>query len=147
MNILGIKMNEEEVQKKYAEMQLINQNFQQIQQQVSLLSQQLENLVRVNEALDSIKEVKEKTSILAPLGGGLFMSSEINKENDFLVNVGGEVLVKKDFNESKEIIMKQTEEVARIIGQLEVNLQELSLRSQGIQEELNKCVSELENKK
>ena len=140
-------MNEEEVQKKYAEIQIINQNFQQIQEQISLLSQQLENLVKVNEALDSIKDIKEKTSVLVPLGGGLFMRSEIDKENSFLVNVGGDVLIKKDFDESKEIIKKQTGEVARIIEQLDVNLQGLSLRSQEIQEELSKYVSELEDKK
>jgi prefoldin alpha subunit len=138
---------QQEIQQKYAEIQLINQNFQQIQNNISLLNQQSEVLIKVNEALDSIKDVKERTSLLIPLGGGLFMKSKIDKKNDFFVSVGSDVLVKKDLEESKKIIKKQIDEISEVISQLEMNLHELSLRSQKIQEDLNKCIPELETKK
>lgn len=140
-------MKEEELQQKYAEIQLINQNFQQVQEQISLLSQQLENLIKVNEALDAIKDVKERNPILVPLGGGLFVKAEVDKKNDFVVNVGSETLIKKSWDDAKNIIAKQTEEVSGIIGQLEMNLHELSHRGQRLQEELSECVSELDGKK
>lgn len=140
-------MNEEEIQKKYAEIQILNQNFQQIQEQISLLNNQLEVLIKVDETLDSVKEVKEKTSILVPIGGGIFMRADVSKETVFLVNVGGDVLLKKNFDESKNVVKEQTKEVSRIIGQLETNLQVLSERSQEIQEGLSKHLSNLETKK
>ena len=140
-------MNEEEIQKKYAEIQILNQNFQQIQEQISLLNNQLEVLIKVDETLDSVKEVKEKTSILVPIGGGIFMRADVSKETVFLVNVGGDVLLKKSFDESKNVVKEQTKEVSRIIGQLETNLQVLSERSQEIQEGLSKHLSNLETKK
>jgi len=140
-------MNEEEVQQKYAEIQLINQNFQQIQEQISLLNNQMEVLIRVDETLDSVKEIKEKTSMLVPIGGGIFMNADVDKKTDFLVNVGGDVLLKKNFDESKNVVKEQTKEVSRIIGQLETNLQVLSERSQEIQEGLSKHLSNLETKK
>jgi len=136
-------MNEEEVQQRYAELELINQSFQQMQQQISLMNQQLQTLNKVNEALDAVKDVDGKSNVLVPLGGGVFVKSEIDKNSEFMVNVGSNVVVSKDYDNSKEIIKKQIEEVSQVMVTLEANMEELSSRAQGIQEELSKGISEI----
>ena len=128
----------EELQRKYLELQMINQNFQQIQEQITILVQQMKQLENTGDSLESLEKSDDKNPILVPLGGGLFAKSNFSKKEDFLLNVGSGVLVEKSLADSKDAVRNQIEEIAGIVTQLEVNLQHLSAEAQHIQEDIGK---------
>jgi len=132
----------EEIQKKYLELQLINQNFQQIKEQLTILSQQIVQLQSTSDSLDALGDVKGKNEILVPLGGGLFAKADFDKGENVLANVGADVLVERDLQDGKGLVKQQIDELADIISELEINLQHLSVEAQKIQEEIEKSGQE-----
>ena len=66
----------EDLQRKYIEFQLFDQQLKQFQQQLQILRQQLNELSNLDEHLNEIDKVKEGSKIMAPLGAGVFVKAE-----------------------------------------------------------------------
>lgn len=136
-------MNEEEqkLQQKYIELQLLDQQIKQIQQQLVLLEQQISDLTILEESLNEIKKVELNSEILAPLGAGVFIKASIKDNKEVLMNVGSNINVKKKIPDAIEIVKAQKEELQNIIRQTENELQKAGVQGMLLQEELQKATS------
>ena len=94
-------MGKEELQEKYIELQMIEQQMKQIQKQAQLVDSQMNELAVAHQALDDIKKTKPGTKILVPISNGIFAKAEIKDNEDLIVNVGANVIVNKDFESTK----------------------------------------------
>ena len=112
------------------EQQMIQQNLMNLKNQLLSLNSQTEELIRLKEDLISIKDVKDKKT-LVPLGAGIFLESELKQLKEVVMNVGSNILVKKDFNSSTKILDKQIEELKNIQSQLEKEISKIELRALG----------------
>ena len=110
------------------EQQMIQQNLMNLRNQLLTLSSQTEELMRLKEDLVSIKDIKDKKT-LVPLGAGIFLESELKKPKDVVMNVGSNILVKKDFDSSIKILDKQIEELKNIQSQLEREISKIEFRA------------------
>lgn len=115
-------MIEQELQQKYIQLQLLDQQIKQFQQQILALEQQILEFRTVQDSLDNISKTKSNTNILTPLGIGIFAEASLNNNKEVLMNVGSKVVVKKPIIEAQEIIKTQTIEIENIIKSFQTQL-------------------------
>ena len=132
----------EETQKKYLELQMMDQQIKQLQQQLMAVNQQIVELKRVDDDLNEFENVKKDSKMFFSLGPGIFAEGTITNK-DLLLNVGSNVMVKKPILDTKKIISMQIDELEGIVHKIQDDLGTVDLRGHELQEEL----MELDTKK
>lgn len=130
--------NEKELQQKYLEMRLIEQQIKQVQQQAQQVDQQIVELNNIKSNLDDFAKTKIGSEILVPISPGIFVKGELKDNKELIVNVGENTAVKKDIPETKKLIDDQLKEMERAHGQILQSLQELVLQAQLIEKDMEK---------
>ncbi len=102
---------DEDVQKKYMQLQMYEQQTSQMQQHIEQMDQQAAELAQVAENLREIKDVKEGTEILVPMAGGVFIRATLQKPEHVLVNVGASSTVQKPIDDAKAMVEDQLGEL------------------------------------
>ena len=108
------------------EQHLLSQHFQQVQQQLQILDQQILELQNLYEDLLSLKS-QEDSNTFTSLGGGIFIESEIKKSDHVLLSVGSNVLVKKTKDEALKLIKNQEQQLIEIKSKMEAEVNRLNL--------------------
>lgn len=134
-------MSKEELQKKYVELQELNEKLKQMQQAMQNLEQQFLELGKLSESLEDIKKFKQE-DLFVPLGGGIFVEGKLVDSKKVLMNVGSNVLVKKNIDDAKKIVNEQIEDIKKIIENISEELNKGVEQSQKLQEEVEKLSSE-----
>src|SRR3989344_8088305 len=132
----------EESQKRYVELQLLDQQIKQLQQQLMAINQQIVELKNIDEDLGEFENVKKDSKMFFSLGPGIFAEGVITNK-DLLLNVGSNVMVKKAIPDTKKIIGLQIDELTGLITNIQSDIQNVGLRGHELQEEL----TELDTKK
>ena len=137
---------QKELQERYMEMQMLEQQIRQIQQQIQMLENQLMELIATSQGLDDFEKTSIGTDILVPLSPGIFTKATLKDNKDVIVNVGANVAVKKDIRSTKDLINKQAVEIKRFQEEMMVELQKLGLKAGSIEQEINNTIGEEGNK-
>lgn len=138
--------DQQELNEKYMELQIIEQQLKQVNQQLLNLDSQLLELQRIEDNLGDITKTKKDTELLVALGGGVFSKAELKDNKTVLVNVGANIVVEKDVPSSKELISNQINQIKDVVKQLEQEFQILAANSQFLQQDLRKLASEIKEK-
>ncbi|MBI3033807.1 hypothetical protein HYY72_01480 [Candidatus Woesearchaeota archaeon] len=100
----GKKVDEEELQKKYLELQLMGKQIKSSQAQIEALDEQLEAMEQLLIYLDEFKRVKPGSEMLSAISEGIFVKSTLQSNAELVVNVGSDVAVTKTPDEAQELI-------------------------------------------
>lgn len=103
--------SDNETQQNYIEAQILTSHFQQLQEQVSLISNQVNEISHQLEYLDEFRKVKLGSTILAQILPGVFIKAKLQDENQLVVNVGSNISITKSIEETKEILNKRIREL------------------------------------
>ena len=139
--------DQREINEKYLELQILEQQLKQVNQQLLNLDNQLLELQRIEDNLDDLTKTKKNTEMLVALGGGVFSKAELKDNKTVLMNVGANIVVEKDIPSSKKIVSHQIEQMKDVVKQLEEEFQVLAINSQAVQQDLQKLASEMKEKK
>ncbi len=101
----------EELQKKYLQLQMYEQNTTQMQKHIEQMDQQAAELAQVAQNLREIKDVEEGTEVLVPMAGGVFVRATLQKPEHVLVNVGASATVQKSIDDARAMIEDQLKEL------------------------------------
>ncbi len=129
-------VNEEDVQKKYLELQLLGKRIQAGQQQLEALDEQLQALARTIRELESFKELRQGSEMLSSIAEGLFVKSSLQDNNELIVNVGSGVAVVKPVDKAQHMIRGRMEAGQRHRAALIEELERMMLEAQEFQKEL-----------
>lgn len=99
--------SDNETQQNYIEAQILTSHFQQLQEQISLISNQVNEISHQLEYLDEFRKVKLGSTILAQILPGVFIKAKLQDENQLVVNVGSNISITKSIEETKEILNKR----------------------------------------
>ncbi|MBD3248652.1 prefoldin subunit alpha [Candidatus Woesearchaeota archaeon] len=131
------KKDQQEIQQKHMQLQMLDQQMQQVQKQLQMLDQQIKDLQTTSQALTDIREVKPGTEVLFPISNGIFLKGEL-KENDRLtINVGANTSVEKTIDEGKELLDNQLQELIRYKLELDQNISKLSSKAMELEKEIS----------
>lgn len=134
-------MSEEDIQKKYLELQILEGQIKQLQQQIQMMEQQLFELGSLSESVEEISKIKPKTEMLIPLGAGVYAKGELKDNKDLIMNVGANTTTTKSFSDAKKIIEDQIAQVKGILEQLSNQLEAAAMSGHKIQSELQEAVN------
>ncbi len=114
---------------------MIEQEAQKLEERLRIFEEQIQEMTSVKLSIERLESDKsDKKEILANLGKGIFVKSEI-KDKNLLVNVGSGVLVEKSLSQTSNII---NEQIAKLIIGKEDTMKQMSF----INEEMNKLANE-----
>ncbi len=134
----------EEIQQKYIELQILNQQIKKVQEQFMILQHQLGELTTLETSMIEMRDIKKDSEVFSSLGSGIFINSKLADPGNVIVNVGAGVLVTKtldeamhlvktqitNINQSQEAVKEELTKAAMYSEQLTVELNELSSQEQ-----------------
>lgn len=118
------------------QLSMLEQQANEQAEKIQAIDNQINELESLKLSLRKMEKSKGK-EMLAPLGRGIFLKTEVKDEKVF-VNVGSKTLVKKTFKEAEEIVDAQIGEMERIKAGLLGNIEEINQRLSGLVEEAQK---------
>lgn len=137
-------MAEEELQKKYIELQTKEHQLQKINEQLTNILQHIGELKVVEDTLNEIEKTKKGTEVLVPLGSGIFAKANLKDNEKLNISVGSKVNIVKSLDETKNLVNKQIKNMGELALEVENNMREVSKDMQHIQQELLKGMQEVE---
>ena len=131
----------QEIQQKYIELQILNQQIKKIQEQFMILQQQLAELINLETALLETKDVKKDSEVFSSLGSGIFVNSKLTDPENVIVNVGAGVLVKKTLDEALHLVKTQITNINQSQEAVKEELTKAVTYSEQLSQELNELAS------
>ncbi len=135
-------VSEKDAQEKYFQFQLLAQQVEQLDQVISTLRKQVEELNSLKQTLEEITHIPEGNELLVPLGAGIFLKASLKDTKELLMNVGSKVVVKKTPFEALEMIKIQVEEITRVLEDSEKEHAKLATEQGALQEEVSALMGE-----
>tara|TARA_Y100000034_G_C6867275_1_gene395426 strand:+ start:1206 stop:1607 length:402 start_codon:yes stop_codon:yes gene_type:complete len=130
-------MKEEDKQQKMMELQILNQQSEQIRMQLANMEEQMENLARLRESLDQIKDTKTDNKMFTPLSSGVYVKTSLNDNKEVLVAVGAGVFVRKQVKDAKDMLKEQEKKMELLLSQTKKEFESFATSAMNIEKELS----------
>ena len=116
-------VNEKEMQEVLVEFQMLQQKMDVLQKNLEQMSMRRNEFNIVKSALESMKGKKD-SSMLIPVGSGLFIEGNLANDNSVLVEVGANVIVRKKWAEAQKLLDTQLKKLDEIENDLQKEITE-----------------------
>ena len=133
---------QKQIQQKYVEYQVAEQQVKQLQQQLEKLEQQTIEAAAIEQSITDIAKAKPGEEILVPVSGGVFFKASMKDSGRFLVNVGGGIVVEKDVDGTTDLLKQQSEEISKYKDQIAMQISEQMMKHQELEAELKKLIED-----
>ena len=128
------KDTDEEKQKKYVQLQLLDQQIRQVQQYLQTFDQQLVEIRDVITSLKELSKLKKGDLILAPMASGIFVKAKLEDNDEVRVNVGTNTVVSKSVDDAVKMLKEQEAEITQYRSDTLVKFNELIKQAEALQE-------------
>ena len=105
------KTQDNSMQEKYMEMQMMEQQLKQLQKYVEHFDEQLSGVKGLIDAIKEFGNLKKGDNIYAPLANGIFAKAKLEDAQHLLINVGNNVVVSKTIADAIKLLEGQEAEV------------------------------------
>lgn len=106
-----------EEQEKFMQLQMLDKQYSQTAEQLQLIEHEVVELDEFVKSLSHLESSKE-TSMLAPLGRGVYVPADRHEKEKLFVEVGAGVVVRKTVKEAIEVVSGQLEQLKTAYHQL-----------------------------
>ncbi len=128
------------VEDRYVQLQLLQQQVEQIADYLEKLQLQQTELDTSIEALSELQKTAVHADILAPIANGIFLKAELKDNQRLIVNVGSGVTVEKSIPEVITLLEEQKEKIMKNISEAETIYQQLQEQGKKIYQEVGEAV-------
>lgn len=132
---------EEKAREMFMEFQALEQNIKQLQKQLELIMGQMIELTATNKSLDEFANINVNKEVFIPLSSGIFAKANISNTQELLVNVGANVVIKKDTPSTKNLIIKQIDEIRGMQKQMTEELEKMTTHASELETRIHSLVS------
>jgi len=129
-----------EVQQKYVEFQMLQQQMQAVHKQMEAVAEQAHEMDIVQNALDEFSRSKKGSDIFVTLTPGLFVKAKLEENDNVVLNVGGGAMVQKSIPQAKEIVASQGIELRKLQEEMAGQLKKIEEHVLKLQDELSVLV-------
>jgi len=130
------KKEEEKLQQKYMEFQMLQQQIQQISKYIEELDSKLDEFRSTKTNVEGMDKAPKDAKTLVSLAPGIFAHAELKENKKFVVNVGANILVEKNIPQITKMLDKQIQEIEGAHAQMNQNLTALNQRAEEIVKDL-----------
>lgn len=131
-------LTEEEIQQKYQQFQLFQQQIEQVSQHLEMLNHQEAELSSSINAVKELEKTPPGQEILTPIATGVFVRTELMDSQKMVVGVGADTAVEKKASDVARYLEDQMNNLKGNIIEANMVLQELSNQAMAIYKELEK---------
>tara|TARA_Y100000310_G_C20205672_1_gene588977 strand:+ start:117 stop:518 length:402 start_codon:yes stop_codon:yes gene_type:complete len=128
--------NEEQMKEKYGQFQAIQQQLEQVNEHLEMLTQQSQEVDISINAIKKIGETKQENEILAPVANGVFIKAKLLDNQKLVVNVGSDTTVEKTVDEVVKLLEEQRNQVNKKMVEADSVMQELSSQAMKMYQEI-----------
>ncbi len=132
-------VNQEEVQQKYMQFQMIQQQLEELNKAMESIQEQKGELEISINAVKEIENTPAHTDFLAPLANGVFVKGKISETQKLVVNVGSDVTVERTPSEVVVLLEKQQQEVLQQSVEIQALMSELNNQMMSLYKELQEA--------
>jgi prefoldin alpha subunit len=131
--------------------QALMQQLQALESYLTDLVQREETVMRLlQEAANAVESMKAMTGnvdceTLVPVGLGVYVKAKINPEQKMIVNIGAGASVEQDKNSAINYMESRIKELEMVLQQLASQRQEVSMKLEQGQHEMNKLIQSNRN--
>ena len=131
-----VTFTEEEVQQKYTQFRLIQEQLEQLSQQAEMLNQQNAELEISKNALVELEKTKLDTEVLAQIANGVFVRTKLEDNQKVIINIGANTTAERSVPEVIALLEEQKKEMTLQVIEAEAVMQELQSQAQRIYTEI-----------
>jgi len=131
-------MDKQELQQKYMQFQMLQQQAAKVQKQTQAIEQQLMELITIEEGLADIEKTEEGTEILVPISAGIFLKAKLTDGKKVILNSGSNVAVEKSIPDTIALLKNQSQDLMKVQEQLLTDLTKMDLQIKMLQQEIMK---------
>ena len=131
-----VTFTEEEVQQKYTQFRLIQEQLEQLSQQAEMLNQQNAELEISQNALVELEKTKLDTEVLAQIANGVFVRTKLEDNQKVIINIGANTTAERSVPEVIALLEEQKKEMTLQVIEAEAVMQELQSQAQRIYTEI-----------
>jgi|GEM_PF-3260133 prefoldin alpha subunit len=132
-------MKKEDLQQRFVEFQMVDQQIKVLQQQLHVLEQQATEIARLIDDLEQLKTVKPNTPAFAHVGPGVAVEAIIKDANKVVMNVGAGAMVKKSIPDAQKTLHTQVEEIQHVMQRMQEEVQKLRNHATNLREDIRKA--------
>lgn len=118
-------METDEKYQQYMEFQQLQQQIEMMSKQMEEVNQQLMELEISKNALEEVEKCDKGTEILAQIANGIFVKTKLDCNQKLVVNVGADTTVEKSIpdvikmlDEQQEMVKNNAKEIEKVIDSL-----------------------------
>jgi len=130
--------NKKSPEEIYSQLQMYETQINQISQELQMLDARKQEVDRLVESIDELKNSKKDSDSYSPIGPGVFVKSQVKDTKHLLMNVGAGIIVKKDVESAKKILEEQAKNLEEAKTKMNNALQLYYSQAQAIQSDLHK---------
>ena len=131
---------QKELQQKYMEFQMLDQQIKQMQKQMQMIEMQTQELSNTQEAIDDLTKTKKGADFLAPIASGIFVKGKLEENKELIVNVGSNVTVSKSKEEVKAMLEAQLKELQTVQENVKMQFESLTEKAEILEKELQSLI-------
>jgi len=141
---LASQSHEDQLRRIMYELQLMEGTAQVLQQRLQVLTNAEAELRMSQQSLGELKDLKQDTPLLVPVGGGAFVHAKATTLDKVIVGVGADVSIEMELPKALEDIAKRLEEVEKTATAVEEQLGQVLAQMQSHQDVGNRLSAELQ---
>ncbi len=122
-DVRNLAMQHQEMQKR-AEM---------TQQQMTAVQMAADDCIRAIGAISELKDAEDGVEMMLPIGSNSYIHAKLNKVDKVVVNVGAGISVEKTMDDAKETLVKRSEQLGKILEQMNVSLGQIVQNLQALE--------------
>ena len=131
-------MDKKKTQEKYMEIQMLEQQFQEMQEYLVNIENKLVRSQQVKGSLTEFENIKEGQEILVPVGDGIFAKAKLLNNKELKLNTGSNTVVTKKIGEIKKLIDEQPDEISSVYKKITQDIQKIISKISETEQELKK---------
>jgi len=140
-------MNEDELQKGIATLELLKVQIENLQKQIDAIQLSIQEIIRAVETLEGYTKM-ENDEILVPIGAGVFISAKISEKKG-IMGIGNNLFVDLPLEKMIESLKERRKKYEELLSKLTMDMKKLqenyAVLSEKIEKDYQKYLEEMKN--
>ena len=116
------KSNENELREILSTLKYLENQMMNVQNQVNVMERGLVEIGTTKTALASLKDMKQDTNSLVPLGSGMFAKGTLPKQKTVLVDVGAGTILEKNLEDADKLLGEREKDLRMNVTNMQQTL-------------------------
>ena len=125
-------MDEQELQAKLMEIEIIKQQLGQMDQQKAQINARLMDAQAAAQTIADMKDTDGAIDVLVPVGGGMFTKASVSDAKKLIVHVGADIAVEKSLPEAKALMDEMKSGYEKMFNDIDKDIQNLQTHGESI---------------